>query len=190
MCATAENSRTGTSLAIAPAAGSQRVDIELVDLLAQRHALARAQRLAPFAGREVLRVEVGLGQRLLVESRSGSRVPGSAASELGKYSLWNCVRIRSCSIAGAGVDPGDRLDRRLVERLVVRDVRAVDVAGRERAEVLDVDLLDAPEAAELPLDAVEVAVVVAVRACVNDVSAPLVDDGHRSRRSAPETAAG
>jgi len=51
---------------------------------------------------------------------------------------------------GTGVVPGDGLDRRLVELRVV--------------EVLGVDLFDASEAAELALDTVEIAVMIAVGA--------------------------
>ena len=60
----------------------------------------------------------------------------------------------------AGMEPGARVYRRYVRGGV--DVRSLGVVGAQGAELFGVPLLDAAEAAELALDAVEVAVVVAV----------------------------
>ena len=92
--------------------------------------------------------------------------------------------MRSRSSIRAGMKPGDGLDRRLVERLVVGDVRAGRIALGEFAVGLDIDLLDAAEAAELALGAIEIAVVVAVGGGESGLP-PLVGDGDLLDDSAP-----
>ena len=169
-------------------AALQRIDIQLVHFLAQHHALAGAQGFAPLVGTEVFRVQVRLRQDILLKiSQDVDDVRMQVLEPAGEIFV---LELREDALAfeqRAGVIPGDGLDRRLVERLVVGDVRAGGIALRELAVGLDIHLLDAAEAAELAFDAVEVAVVIAVGAGERGLP-PLVSDGdfldavHRERQ--------
>ncbi|HSG23436.1 MAG TPA: hypothetical protein VLA64_10830, partial [Azonexus sp.] len=70
-----------------------------------------------------------------------------------------------------GMNPGNGLDRRLIERAVLGNPRTADIAGGECTVAFAIGLLDPAKATEFALGAVEVAVVIAV--------------GRRKRRAAP-----
>ena len=85
----------------------------------------------------------------------------------------HALAVESC----AGVIPGDCLDWGLIQVLVAGDPGAVDIGSGEGAVVFDVDLLDAPEAPELPFGSIEETVVVGI-AAAETCPAPLVARGH------------
>src|SRR5262245_28073287 len=63
---------------------------------------------------------------------------------------------------GSGVEPGNSLDRRLVERMVVCDVGTCNGAFGKRSELLGVHLFDATKTAEFAFDTIEISMVIAV----------------------------
>src|SRR5690349_20937754 len=97
-----------------------------------------------------------------------AKAAGDGGEEvLALEALLDLLALGEC----AGVVPGDRLDWWLIERAVQCDIGTRDVPRRERAIALDVDLLDATEAAKLALGPVVEAVVIRV--------------ARRERRAAP-----
>src|SRR5688500_13399557 len=68
----------------------------------------------------------------------------------------------------AGVKPGPGQDRRQLRR-------GVFIRRAERRDVLGVELVDAPEAAKLPLDAIEVSVMITVPADEAIAADPIED---------------
>ena len=91
----------------------QRVHVQLVDLLAQDHALAGAQRLAPLVGAQVSAGQSGSGRR-----SPGSRPARCSAGFLRLEPMGEILVLELGEDAlpveeGAGVVPGDGLDRRL-----------------------------------------------------------------------------
>ena len=187
-----ENSFTGRC-----SSALQRIDIQFVHFLAQHHALAGAQGLAPLVGAEIFGRQVRLRQDVLLEI--AQHVDFARVQLLEPAREVFVLELREDALAveqRAGVIPGDGLDRRLVERLVVGDVGAGGIACGEFAVVLDIHLLDAAEAAELALDAIEIAVVVGV-ACWTKRSAATCRDGldsldhmHRERQPGDPRLAG
>ena len=119
--------------------------VQLVDLVAQQPALGGAPGLAPLPGVEIRRPDIVRRRRLAeaAEPDAGEVLAGARG-------------------AHAGVEPRDRLHRRLVKGRVGGDRGAAGVGRGERGEVLDIELLHAPEAAELALDRVEAALVICV----------------------------
>ncbi len=103
---------------------AQRIHIEFVHLLAQHHTLAGAQCLAPFVGVEIGR-HFRLRQRLLEEShRIGARI-WQPIGELPRKVFRLELADDALALQGrAGVVPGDGLDRRLIQGVVVGDVGA------------------------------------------------------------------
>src|SRR5262245_43612896 len=75
------------------------------------------------------------------------------------------------------VEPCNSLDRRLVKRMVVRDVRTCSGALGKRSELVSVHLFDATETAEFAFDTVEISVVIAVGGREASVP-PLVEYRH------------
>ena len=150
--------------------GDQVFQVQLVNLLAQHHALAGTKCLARFVRTEAVG-QFGLWQRLFAE---GSRLLGQARGKALRKVLMrelaqDALPIQRCT----GVVPSNRLDRRLVQRLIVGDPGAVGIASSKGAKVFHIQLLDPAEASELSLNAVEIAMVIAVGAAESG-AAPLV----------------
>ena len=148
---------------------SESIDVELIALLAQHHALAGAQCFAPFPGAQIaikFRFRQCFFRTAARWQETGRKIFGG---ELGEDALTVECRTR--------VIPGDGFHGRLIQRAIWRDVRAGDVALGEAAVCFNVDLLDPPKAAELALHAVEVAVVITVGAGEAGLS-PLIRHGH------------
>ena len=130
----------------------ERVYIQFEHFLAKHHALAGTQGFAPFLSGKISRGQCRLWELVFGES-------------------WNSgilvLKRREDAIpfeSGSGVIPGDGLDRRLIEVVLIGDVGAGNVALHELAIGFYVPLLDATEATKLSLDPIEVAVMVTIGA--------------------------
>ena len=140
----------------------ERVGVELVNLLTQRHALAGPHGFAPFIGvqRRALGVDLDLRLRQLALGKLCSREPACKAR--GEILAFEESEDPTNVDRDAGVKPGDRLDRRLIQLEVLRDVGAVRVDVAYIPEALGIDAFDATKATELAFNSVKVTVVIAV----------------------------
>ncbi|MFN9960816.1 MAG: hypothetical protein ACK55I_47650, partial [bacterium] len=86
----------------------QRLHLQLIHLLAQRHALAGPQRLPPLLGRELQGIQIRLRKPGFLEAIAARR------EILPRKLPQDALPIR----AGSGMEPADRFHRRLIQGLV------------------------------------------------------------------------